>query len=234
MQNANHMRIFRSRLVEALDWMVLRAPALLQLGPWSCSHCGSVKFFLPPVSRKARDLERDSQTDVQTEEQRPVGNFLHRQALVGQADNRDRFSEKYRSGLARRLFDGQATVSQLAREINVDETDLQLWMRDYMESQQADLIRKFTEAHAADASRSGVGYLECAVDGEDSLVPDSLQQVNGQSSVDSDGNGFVTTVDVRLDAAAAASQPDSRADNSMHRQRKRDDGPVIEGTAVRK
>ena len=150
-QNTRHLRRFRSRLFNLLDLLILRSPSLFQLGPWNCSHCGQVKFFLSSPVKGVRDFEADALSDDKAEEELPIGNILKQQSLVSADENRDRFSEKYRHGVAQKLLRGQTLISRLAREINVDESELQVWIREFVEYQQAQIVKSLISSGSLDA-----------------------------------------------------------------------------------
>ncbi len=136
-QNLCLVRQIDSRLFRILDWFTLRAVSLLKLGPWKCPYCGTRSFLLTYPIRGIRDFESDQHKDARIEEEMPHGNFIvQRDSLVSIQENEDRFSQKYRDGVAQKILKGEAMISQVCRELNVGERDLTSWVRQYVDQQQ--------------------------------------------------------------------------------------------------
>lgn len=87
----------------------------------------------------------------ETEPAVPVGNFLKSdKSLVNRKHRLERFSEKYRDAVVRRILNGTATISQIRNDKRLSETEVAEWIADLFDRRQKriDDLEKIVEAIA--------------------------------------------------------------------------------------
>ena len=146
-RNVQHYRGSKSRLAQTMDALTL---FILNFGPWYCSYCDRRTRSLPWVRK--RQPTTNPHFDRAGDADR-VGNFIRTDSsLVLRKKRAGRYSKKFREGVVNRLLTGRTTMSQVAVELEVTESDLLSWIHDLVESKDlrieelTSLLRAYTRA----------------------------------------------------------------------------------------
>ena len=82
-----------------------------------------------PTATKKPAASTDSKPAAQ-----PIGNFLKSdRSLTNRKQRLERFSEKYRDAVVRRILAGTATISQIRNDKQLSETEIAEWIADLFE-----------------------------------------------------------------------------------------------------
>jgi transposase-like protein len=210
-QNIRQKREIHSGFWRFLDLITLRAGSLIQLGPWKCTYCGSIKYFLPATVRGMRDYDAEIERYKKMESELPVGNFIvDKVSLAARQDNTDRFSEKYRNGVVQKILKGQTTISQVCTDINIAEPDVISWISNFVDNQnrwmqeQIDQLKLFiSESPSLAIESESISKARSEIDTVDSVdllkQPPTLDESPGNQQDSSETQSF--RADNRVDDA---------------------------------
>jgi transposase-like protein len=130
-----HVRSIYNRLGWIVDRATLQVASMAGIGPWRCVDCGQACWWLPYWRTPAAPGLMDPEVWDDAAAER-VGNYLRvDRGLVNCHRAADRYSEKYRRAVVERLLEGQTTMSQMCRELNTSEMELQIWIRQEFQHQ---------------------------------------------------------------------------------------------------
>ena len=108
------------------------------LGPWFCRQCGRKSFWLPkatdkPIERVAQKSDQCQIESAQEPESNLAGNYiLDEQSLVRRVEASNRFSQKYRDNVVERIISNRSFISKVCRELEVTESDVQYWIKQWI------------------------------------------------------------------------------------------------------
>lgn len=157
-KNIVHSRFFENRLAWRIDRITLGFLAAFDVGPWRCVDCGNRQMFVQP-RRDGKPIVSEAGGSA-NDKSGPVGNFIRtRESLVHSVVDSDRFSEKYRAGVVRKILEAKVPISRICSELAVTELEVQRWIRSWLE---AELNRM------AESARSSELIVPGEVTGDDS------------------------------------------------------------------
>ncbi len=131
--NINHTRIFRSKIGWFLDFITFRFVSRFRLGPWRCPQCNRRSFYLHLPRGSANTIRPSTRLRSVAEEEKVVvehaGNYLRREkSLVARRERCSRYSEKYRESIVQKILDGDSTIAEVRRELDLSEQDILDWI----------------------------------------------------------------------------------------------------------
>lgn len=133
--NANvvHIRTFRRRIWYRFDQWSNSFFGKLGFGPWCCVDCKERGWKLSPTNPHVKTIS--DRADTPAEPQR-VGNYLRTdQSLTHQRAQSNRFSEKFRHGVAEKLICGKTTIRQMSNDLGITVNTLEQWIEEFQQDQ---------------------------------------------------------------------------------------------------
>ena len=90
---------------------------------------------------------------AQLEPAESVGNFIKTESSLIKSTRLQRFSEKYRDAVVRRIFSGVSSIKQVREEKQLSETEITDWIADLFQRQQQkiDALERFKDSITAAA-----------------------------------------------------------------------------------
>lgn len=110
-----------------LAWCLTRVAA----GPWFCGQCRYERQTIH------RPLKSSAGVDDRAGASVSVGNFIRGESsLVMQSTRSNRYTEKFRAGVVRRVLEGKQSLAQIADELDVPQADLLVWVAQQFDQKQ--------------------------------------------------------------------------------------------------
>jgi hypothetical protein len=132
--NVEQVRSIEARALRVLDKVTFRLAEWFGIGPWYCICCGTRRLLFPPYRRHAGSYDPRSRPDGRLAEAEfeSLGNlYFSAVSLVHRSQRANRYSEKFRDGIAEQLLACDFTFSQARQRLGVTDLDLQDWIAHY-------------------------------------------------------------------------------------------------------
>ena len=131
--NVNHTRRFDSLFAWFLDVVTFQFVARFRLGPWRCIQCTRKTVYLSLPRSEAKTVQLGTESEDQNQDDGLVvesgGNFLRREkSLVARRERCKRYSDKYRESIVQKILDGDSTIAEVRRELDLSEQDILDWI----------------------------------------------------------------------------------------------------------